>query len=84
MSRILSKYKEDLIVLLTYLKENHTKFQNYREWAGRDAIAYQQLVAKLVHLGIRTISRGTWYVSNAHSESDIDQTLAQFTVALSG
>lgn len=62
---------------------NHAKFQNYREWAGRDAIAYQQLVAKLVHLGIRTISRGTWYVSNAHSESDIDQTLAQFTVALS-
>ena len=61
---------------------SRTEFQNYRDWADRDVLGYQQLVAKLVNLGIRTIPRGTWYVSSAHSEADIDQTLAQFTVAL--
>ena len=61
---------------------SRTEFQNYRAWADRDVVGYQQLVAKLVNLGIRTIPRGTWYVSSAHSEADIDQTLAQFTVAL--
>ena len=61
---------------------NRTEHLNYRDWADRDAVTYQHLVAQLVNHGVRTISRGTWYVSNAHSESDIDQTLAHFTEAL--
>ena len=44
MSRILSKYKEDLIVLLTYLKENHTKFQKtYFKDSSKNAINVNKL-----------------------------------------
>ena len=68
------------VVQVSFTKR--TEHRNYRDWAERDSLAYQKLVAKLVNHGVRTISRGTWYVSNAHSESDIDQTLAHFSAAL--
>jgi glutamate-1-semialdehyde 2,1-aminomutase len=56
---------------------------NYRDWASRDTASYERIVRELVERGIRTITRGTWYVSAAHSEEDINQTLAAFEVALS-
>ena len=55
---------------------------NYRDWARRDTASYQRIVTELAERGIRTITRGTWYVSTAHSEKDIDQTLSSFEVAL--
>ncbi len=55
---------------------------NYRDWAQRDTASYQRIVTELVERGIRTITRGTWYVSAAHSEEDVEQTLSTLEDAL--
>ena len=55
---------------------------DYREWATRDDRTYQQLVTDLVYKGIRTTGRGTWYVSTAHTDADLDQTLDAFAQVL--
>ena len=55
---------------------------NYRDWAKRDTTTYQQIALELVQRGVRTIARGTWYISTAHTEMDIDLTLDRFEAAL--
>ncbi len=55
---------------------------DYREWASRDSRTYHRLVTDLVFKGIRTTGRGTWYVSTAHSEEDVDETLTTFEQVL--
>ena len=55
---------------------------DFREWATRDDRAYQKLVTDLVYQGIRTTGRGTWYVSTAHTEADVDRTLDAFAQVL--
>ncbi len=49
--------------------------RDYRDWIRRDTATYQRLVAQLVPLGVRTITRGTWYLSTAHTEEDVQSTL---------
>lgn len=49
--------------------------RDYRDWIRRDTATYQRLVAQLVPLGVRTITRGTWYLSTAHAEEDVQSTL---------
>lgn len=51
---------------------------DYRDWATRDDKTYQSLVTKLMFKGIRTTGRGSWYVSTAHTNADVDQTLTSF------
>jgi len=55
---------------------------DYRQWATRDDRTYQQLVTDLVYRGVRTTGRGTWYVSTAHTQADVDQTLDAFAQVL--
>ena len=62
---------------------SHTQILNYRDWAERDTAAYQQIALELMQRGVRTIARGTWYISTAHTENDIDLTLNRFEAALS-
>jgi len=52
-----------------------TAFQNYRDWIRRDVATYQRLVTRLVDAGVRTITRGTWYLSSAHTEEDVAITI---------
>ncbi len=52
-----------------------TTLQNYRDWVRRDVATYQKLVTRLVDAGVRTITRGTWYLSSAHTEDDVAITL---------
>jgi glutamate-1-semialdehyde aminotransferase len=52
-----------------------TILRDYRDWIRRDTTTYQRLVEQLVPLGVRTITRGTWYLSTAHAEEDIQSTL---------
>lgn len=52
-----------------------TALRNYRDWARRDAATYQKIVTRLVDAGVRTITRGTWYLSAAHTEDDVAITL---------
>jgi glutamate-1-semialdehyde 2,1-aminomutase len=56
--------------------------RDYRDWIRRDTATYQRLVARLVPLGVRTITRGTWYLSTAHTEEDVQSTLEKADSAL--
>jgi glutamate-1-semialdehyde 2,1-aminomutase len=55
---------------------------NYRDWMRRDTASYERIVNELANQGIRTTTRGTWYLSTDHSEEDIDETLVRFEAAL--
>ena len=55
---------------------------DYREWATRDDQTYQRLATALVFKGVRTTGRGSWYVSTAHTDTDVDQTLTAFEQVL--
>ncbi len=61
---------------------NQSVIRNYRDWARRDTGTYQRIVTGLAERGIRSIPRGTWYLSTEHSERDVDQTLSKFGDAL--
>ncbi len=49
---------------------------DYRDNATRtDGALLRRFVAGLQDRGIRVASRGTWFLSGAHTREDIDQTL---------
>ncbi|MCA1553470.1 MAG: aminotransferase class III-fold pyridoxal phosphate-dependent enzyme, partial [Chloroflexi bacterium] len=57
-------------------------FYDYRDYLERDAERYRRFVGALAERGVRTILRGTWYISTAHSEADIEETLDRAEAAL--
>jgi glutamate-1-semialdehyde 2,1-aminomutase len=59
-----------------------TMLRDYRDWLRRDTAMYQRLVTQLVPLGVRTITRGTWYLSTAHTEDDVQLTVEKVDSAL--
>jgi len=59
-----------------------TMLRDYRDWIRRDTASYHRLVAELVPLGVRTITRGTWYLSAAHTEEDVQFTVERVDSAL--
>lgn len=60
----------------------HTGFSDleaasdYRDTFAFDKAKGGKLVAGLQERGIRIIGRGLWYLSNAHTEADVDQAIA--------
>lgn len=48
---------------------------DYRSSLSRDREAYAQFWQALQKHGIRTIPEGLWFVSTAHTQQDVDQTL---------
>jgi glutamate-1-semialdehyde aminotransferase len=50
-------------------------FHNYREYLTTDAAKRSRFNALLHEEGVRVTARGTWFVSTAHSDADIDETL---------
>jgi glutamate-1-semialdehyde 2,1-aminomutase len=61
---------------------SQSRLLNYRDWARRDIASYQRIVTALAERGVRTIPRGTWYLSTAHSEDDLAHTLSAFADSL--
>jgi len=55
---------------------------DYRGCQSYDAPRYGQFVQAMRELGVRLIGRGIWYVSAAHAEDDIDDTLERVQLAL--
>ena len=49
---------------------------SYDDVLDFDGALYREFCARMLARGIRLIERGLWYVSLAHSEADIDRTLA--------
>ena len=60
----------------------HTGFSHletsvdYRDTLALDKAKGAKFVAGLQNRGVRIIGRGLWYISNAHTEAEIDQTIA--------
>ncbi|UCD27707.1 MAG: aspartate aminotransferase family protein [Planctomycetota bacterium] len=55
---------------------------DYRSFTSRDVEAYNRFWSALQDRGIRTIPEGLWFVSTAHTQKDVDQTLAVVDEAL--
>jgi len=50
-------------------------FKNYREFLRTDAAKRTRFNALLHEEGVRVTTRGSWFLSAAHSDDDIDETL---------
>jgi glutamate-1-semialdehyde 2,1-aminomutase len=59
--------------------------RNYREWATTDYALYNSLAGELIELGIlcEPDSREPWFVSAAHDDACLGETLEKFETALS-
>jgi glutamate-1-semialdehyde 2,1-aminomutase len=55
---------------------------DYRSYAAYDRSVYGRFWAALQDRGVRTIPGGLWFVSTAHTERDVDQTLAAVEEAI--
>jgi len=55
---------------------------DYRSLTSRDVEAYNRFWSALQQRGIRTTPEGLWFVSTAHTNQDVDRTLAAVAEAL--
>ena len=55
---------------------------NYREYARTDLAMQRRFVVALQERGVRVTARGTWFLSAAHTDADIDTTLVAARAAL--
>ena len=53
-----------------------TRPRNYRDIARRDHARYVRFAFELLQRGVRILERGAWFVSSAHTDDVIDETLA--------
>jgi glutamate-1-semialdehyde 2,1-aminomutase len=49
---------------------------DYRDWLAADRARYVRLTTALLARGVRALERGAWFLSSAHSEALIDETIA--------
>jgi glutamate-1-semialdehyde 2,1-aminomutase len=59
-----------------------TEVHDYRDFARTDRAANLRMQALLADQGVNVNSRGLWFMSSAHTESDIDETADSFRAAL--
>lgn len=57
---------------------------SHADLGGLDADAYQALVNHLIESGVWVAGRGIWYVSAAHTEADVEETLSRADKAMRG
>jgi len=50
--------------------------RDYREALRADRAGYARFAARLLEHGVRILPRGTWFVSTAHEDGHVDETLA--------
>ena len=55
---------------------------DYRGYAALDAARQRAFLRALQDRGVRVTARGTWFLSAAHSDADIDETLGAATAAI--
>lgn len=61
---------------------DQTKLINYRDYLRCDLTQQARFVDLLMEDGVRITSRGTWFLSTAHTEQDIDSTVRAVAAAL--
>jgi glutamate-1-semialdehyde 2,1-aminomutase len=59
-----------------------TAFHDYRDFMQRDQALGKKFTTALMLNGVRTTLRGTWYISTAHTEADIEESLDRAETAL--
>jgi len=80
LSDVASETKQNLVVqglgpmFVTYFGD-HTICRDYRDTLRNDKGKLSRFIAELHDRGIRVIGRGLWYISAAHTESDINHTI---------
>jgi glutamate-1-semialdehyde 2,1-aminomutase len=50
--------------------------RNFRDFAATDRAAMVRLHGLLMDRGVNIVPRGLWFLSSAHSEADVDETIA--------
>ena len=58
--------------------------RDYRTFVPRDTEKYKRFAAALQDRGVRVVPEGIWFVSTAHTDADVDQTLAAVAEAAKG
>ncbi|MDF2704594.1 MAG: aminotransferase class III-fold pyridoxal phosphate-dependent enzyme [Nonomuraea muscovyensis] len=70
-------------VFQTYFtREREPSVRNYRDFAATDRARMTLLHAALLDRGVNMVPRGLWFLSTAHTEADIEFTVAAFADAL--
>lgn len=59
-----------------------TSVRNYRDFAATDRSMNARLQQLLLDRGVNLNSRGLWFLSTAHTQQDVDETIAAFADAL--
>ena len=49
---------------------------DYRGWLAADKARYVRLTTALLARGVRALERGAWFLSSAHTDGLIDETVA--------
>lgn len=62
-------------VFQTYLTAE-TAVRDYRDFAATDRAGMARLHAELLRRGVNVVPRGLWFLSAAHTDDDIDRTVA--------
>ena len=53
-----------------------TPFSNYRDSLAADKARYVNFTTALLSHGVRALERGAWFLSTAHDDAAIDETIA--------
>jgi glutamate-1-semialdehyde 2,1-aminomutase len=56
--------------------------RDYRDWVATDRAAMARLHALLLDRGVNVVGRGLWFLSTAHDDGDVDETVDRFADAL--
>ncbi|GAB3447335.1 aspartate aminotransferase family protein [Actinophytocola sediminis] len=59
-----------------------TEVRDYRDFAATDRALMARLHGLLLDEGVNSVPRGLWFLSTAHTDEDIDQTLVAFEKAI--
>jgi glutamate-1-semialdehyde 2,1-aminomutase len=62
-------------VFQTYLTER-TAVRDYRDFAATDRVGAARFHAELLRRGVNVVARGLWFLSAAHTDEDVDATIA--------
>lgn len=65
----------------TYLTDR-AEVADYRDFAATDIAGMARLHGALLDRGVSIVGRGLWFLSTAHDDSDVDETVAAFAGAL--
>lgn len=58
-----------------------TPFSNYRDSLAADKARYVNFTTTLLSHGVRALERGAWFLSAAHDDTAIDETIARVAAA---